>query len=128
MEARRLLGNLVSEVRRGRNFIQEVFSKLRNFLKICSFPFSVTSRRLNVATLKAPEKSCLFHIATLAPTSRCHLTPLSGMLRRWIYRSLSRCDVGSQCRDVAVYPLLERHDIGLNVTTLDNKLSGTSRL
>ena len=57
MEARRLLGNLVSEVRRGRNFIKEVFSKLRNCLKIYSLSFSVTSRRLNVATLKAPEKS-----------------------------------------------------------------------
>ena len=53
MEEGRSLGTLISEVRRGQNFIQGVFSTLRKFLKIFQFDLlcHVATLDFNVATL-----------------------------------------------------------------------------
>ena len=68
-----------------------------------------------------------WNVATLAPTSRLQLAPLSGTSRHWIYRlpgtsqrwfpTSRRCDL----------TLLELRNVGLNVATLANKPSETSR-
>ena len=53
MEEGRSLGTLISEVRRGQNFIKGVFSTLRKFLKIFQFDLlcHVATLDFNVATL-----------------------------------------------------------------------------
>ena len=115
MEAGRLLGTLISEVRRGHNLVQGVFSTLRKFLKFFQFAFSVTSRRWTSTSRRwlNHEKSSLGQVATLDFNVATLATPV-------LYTSLSR-------RDIGLHVVTSVNTTLCHVATLANKPSGTSR-
>ena len=71
--------------------------------------------------------SLLCNVATLALNVKTLQRRDVTTSRRQFYPPLERRDVDIQCRDVGKLSSLERHDVGLNVATLENVLSGTSR-